>query len=268
MSFFEAIILGIIQGLTEFLPVSSSGHLVIFEKLLGLEIDATSQKGFDVILHFGTLLAIIFYFKQDLVQIFKGLGKALKTKSSNPELALFKNLIIATIPALFVGFFFSDFLDQWFRNTTTVAIMLFLTGLLLTLSEKFPKQKQKKKLNLKEAFFVGCAQACALIPGISRSGATISMAMFQGVKREMAARFAFLMAIPAITAAMGYVLLQAHAGKVLFPHYTILFMGFIASFVSSYLCVKFLMYFIQKHSLSVFSWYLFVVSGVLLVVSM
>ena len=267
MSFFDAIFLGIIQGFTEFLPVSSSGHLVIFEKLLGLEFSETSLKGFDIVLHFGTLLAIILYFKKDLVVMFKGVTLTINTKSCNSDVVLFKHLILATIPALFVGFFFNDLLDEWFRNTKSVGLMLAFTGLILILSDKFPKKKKKTNVNLKQSLLIGFAQAIALIPGISRSGSTISMAMFQGIQRETAARFAFLMAIPAISAAMGYVLLQVYLGEVVFPDYGILITGFIASFFSSYLCVKFLMHFIRKHSLSVFSWYLFGVSALLILSS-
>jgi len=264
LSFFDSIFLGFLQGLTEFLPISSSGHLVIFEKILELEFDKTSLKGFDVVLHFGTLLAITFYFKTDLIQLFKGLLQTIKTRKCNAESQLFLNLIIATVPVLFTGFFFNDFLDEYFRSIKTISFMLFFTGLILLLSEKFPQDKKEKKITLKQGFLIGCAQAVALIPGVSRSGSTISMAMFQGIKRESAASFAFLMAVPAIFAAMGYILLKTFLGEIVFPEFKILVVGFIASFVSSYLCVKFLMHFIRKHALSMFSWYLFGASVLLI----
>ena len=264
MTYFDALFLGILQGLTEFLPVSSSGHLVLFESILGLEFNESTLKGFDVVLHFGTLLAIIIYFKNDLINLFKGVEKSLKTKKLDKESTLFRNLLIATIPALFVGFFFNDLLDELFRNVKSVGIMLGLTGLVLILSEKFPQKKQSREINLKESILIGIAQSIALIPGISRSGSTISTAMFQGISRDEAARFAFLMAIPAISAATGYILLKALLGKIVFPEIGLLLTGFIASLISSYLCVKFLMHFIRKHSLSIFSYYLFIASLVLI----
>lgn len=266
MTYFQAIFLGIIQGLTEFLPVSSSGHLVLFEHFLNINFDETMLKGFDVILHCGTLLAIIFYFQKDLKQLWQGFVEAVQTKTCNANARVVRNLFLATVPALFVGFFWNDFLDENFRNVKAVGAMLILTGMLLFLGEKFPKQKKQTAINLKQSFFIGCAQAIALIPGISRSGSTISVAMLQGINRETAARFSFLMAIPAISAATGYVLLKAFLGEIFFPAFSILLIGFLTSFLSSYLCVKFLMQFIRKHSLSVFSYYLFVV-GLFLILS-
>lgn len=265
MNFLQASLLGILQGITEFLPISSSGHLVLFEHFLNIQLDENILKGFDVILHFGTLLAILIYFKKDLLQIFKGIKLAIKNKKCNQNTQTFHNIILATLPVLAVGFFFNDFIDQTFRDTKMVAIMLALTGLILILSEKFPQKKERKSLNLNNALIIGLFQVFALIPGISRSGTTISVAMFQGFSREAAARFSFLLAIPAISAAVCYVCLQAFLGKVIFPEISILIVGFFTSFISSYLCVTFLMQFIRKHSLSVFSWYLFIVSGALLI---
>lgn len=263
MSYFEALILGILQGVTEFLPISSSGHLVLLEHFLNLKIAESTLKGFDVILHFGTLLAIILYFKGDILKILKGVKAAIQTKTCNTDAYLFRNIILATIPILIVGFFFNDFLDENFRNPKMVALMLLITGVLLLFSEKFPRQKTEKIISLKKALIIGVVQSLALIPGISRSGSTIAIGMFQGVTRETAARFSFLIAIPAISAAVAYVCLQAILGKIVFPANTILLLGFLASFISSYLCVSFLMHFIRKYPLSFFSWYLFLVSGIL-----
>lgn len=266
MSYFESIFLGVLQGLTEFLPISSSGHLVLFEAFFKLKIPEETLKGFDVVLHFGTLLAILYYFRVDLFAIWNGLKKAHQTKACNTEAQLFRNLILATIPALFVGFFFNDFLDAYFRNVTMVAVMLFLTGIILFFGEKFPAQKTETQVGLKSAFLIGLAQSIALIPGVSRSGSTISMAMFLGITREKAARFSFLMAIPAISAATGYILLKAFLGKIIFPDISLLLLGFFASLFSSYFCVSFLMHFIRKYPLSIFSWYLWLISGILILV--
>lgn len=265
MSYFESIFLGIIQGLTEFLPISSSGHLVLFETFFQLNIDKNTLKGFDVILHLGTLLAIFYYFRTDLLALWHGVRQAYQTKTCNNEAQLVRNLILATLPALFVGFFFNNFLDVYFRNVPMVALMLFMTGLLLFLSEKIPAIKKKTQINLKSALVIGLAQSIALIPGISRSGTTISIAMLQGITREKAARFSFLLAIPAISAATGYILLKAFLGKIDFPALPILFVGFMASLVSSYLCISFLMNFIRKHSLAWFSLYLWIISSLLLI---
>ena len=189
MTFFEAILLGIIQGLTEFLPISSSGHLVLFQSWLNISIEGNT---FEVIVHIGTLGSILFVFWEDVYTILKNLTKR-ETQFQVGTLAL------ATIPAVLVGFTLKDYFEILFDNTTSVSIALMVTGVILFIS-KFAKQNNSS-ITWKSGLLIGLAQAIAIIPGISRSGFTISAALLLGKNSREAARFSFLLAIPVITGA-------------------------------------------------------------------
>ena len=198
MEFLDALILGILQGITEFLPISSSGHLIIGETYLGLNVD--TLKSFDVVVHVATLLAIITYFWVD----FKGMIKAflafcsgkLKKDDKYGKLILF--IVIGTIPAVIVGLFAEDIIDQHFRNIAAVGKWMLIIGILFLLAEHFHKKKKLASLTLRKSIFIGLMQALALIPGVSRSGSTIVAGLFSGIERSEAARFSFLLGIPAI----------------------------------------------------------------------
>jgi len=190
MRVFEAILLGVLQGLTEFLPVSSSGHLVIGQKFLGLEQPSVL---FDILVHGGTLLAIIFYFNKRIIGFYK------KVKN-------LKLIFIGSLPVVLIGFFLNDYLDLLFDSLAVVGLCLLITAGLLfsTLFIKKPN-KDLSQLNWLDSFRIGCLQALALLPGVSRSGSTVAAGLWQGLKRKRAFAFSFYLGMPAM---MGALILQ------------------------------------------------------------
>jgi len=264
MDIFQAVILGLVQGITEFLPISSSGHLVLAESLMHLDVEA--MKSFDIAVHFGTLLAILLYFRKDFLKLVAGffwyLGKKLGVKSSPEDVKKHEEwaklcgwLIAGTIPAIVVGLFFSDYLDENFRNATSVAVMMVVVGVLFFVAEYVAARIKSNELTLKNAVLIGVAQTLALIPGVSRSGATIASGIALGLKREAAARFSFLLGAVAIAAAAAYSLLQAFKGGAALPSFDIMSAGIITSFVTGYAAIAFLMSFLKKHTLHIFGIY-------------
>lgn len=257
MSFFQSIFLGILQGITEFLPISSSGHLILVEHWMGLKVD--ELKSFDVALHMGTLLAILLYFWKDFYGMLMGIfGKKIRSldmpfsESISFYRRLFIFLVIGTIPAILAGVFFGDTIDAVFRNNTkAVALMLFFVALLFFLAERHPREKKKTEIGLKETILTGIAQSFALIPGVSRSGATITAGLFQGLTRQEAARFSFLLGAPAIFGAGVWTLMSGVNGT----DFSLLFGGFISAAISGIFVIHFLMNFLKKYGLSVFAWY-------------
>ncbi len=189
MTIFEATLLGIIQGLTEFLPISSSGHLVIGQKMLGISI---AGNVFEVVVHLGTLGSVLIIFWPDILQLIKSL------KSETTQKYIF-TIVIGTLPAVIIGFLFKDIILEAFDNIKVVAITLMITGIIL-LSTKFVKTKLKD-ISISNGLLIGIAQAMAIVPGISRSGITIGLGMHLGIAPEKAVKFSFLLAIPAIAGA-------------------------------------------------------------------
>lgn len=255
MDLFQAVILGIVQGITEFLPISSSGHLIIVEQFMGLEM--SELKSFDVAVHVGTLFTILFYFRADvwkLLKSFIGLfGKKELREKKSEELIWF--IILGTIPAVIVGFTLEDQIDGFFRDSEKVAMAMLLVAGLFIISELIKKRfyKENKSLSLGKVMFIGLMQAMALIPGVSRSGSTISAGLMGGLDREEAARFSFLLGIPAIAGAGILTALNADSSDL---SYLVLFVGFISAFLSGLLSVSLLMKFLKNHSLMVFAVYL------------
>jgi undecaprenyl-diphosphatase len=211
MTTLEAIILGIIQGLTEFLPVSSSGHLVLFQQLFGLK---EAELFFDVCVHLGTLLAVMVVFRQEikniilaLMQLISSTGSKktiLQKIESDPDLKMALLIVIGSIPTAVLGFLFRGIADRLFASVFIVGLMLMVTGLLLWLTRWAAtrvEQPGADRLTPKNALIIGVVQGLAIIPGISRSGSTISIALLLGIRREMAARYSFLLSIPAIIGA-------------------------------------------------------------------
>jgi len=190
----------VVQGLTEFFPISSSGHLVFFQSLLGLE---EAPIFFDVMLHLGTLLAVVVFFWMDIRKIIEGIRSTLRRKEDNQEGAkLFLWIILATIPTGLMGILFKDLFESFFSKPKLVGGMLILTGLALWLTRWAKKEgKPLGRMGWFDAILIGVAQGIAIIPGISRSGATISMGLFCGLDRELAGKFSFLLSIPAILGA-------------------------------------------------------------------
>ncbi|OGP65225.1 MAG: undecaprenyl-diphosphatase UppP [Deltaproteobacteria bacterium RBG_13_53_10] len=200
MTVFQAIFLGVVQGLTEFLPVSSSGHLVFFQSLFGLE---KPQVAFDVMLHLGTLLAVVVYFRVDISQILLGTWAWVKGRSEGEEkVKLLLWIVVASVPTGLMGIIFKDWFESLFSRPKTVGLMLLVTGLLLWLTRTVRREEKRTgEMGVSDALFIGIAQGVAIIPGISRSGVTISTGLFLGLNRELAGKFSFLLSIPAILGA-------------------------------------------------------------------
>ncbi|MFH1276015.1 MAG: undecaprenyl-diphosphatase UppP [Candidatus Woesearchaeota archaeon] len=240
ISIIEAIILGIVQGLTEWLPISSSGHLVLFQHLFGLEVPIV----FDVILHLGSLLVIFFVFWKDIKKLFFGVLKGNKF-----YLKYFSYLILATIPIGLVGFFLKDIVESAFGDVRIVGYSLLLTALILFLS-KYPKNKEKK-LTWKSGLMVGLCQALAIFPGVSRSGTTISVGLMQGINREEAARFSFLLFIPAI---LGATVLEIGDISSI-SNLPALLIGTLTTIIVGFFSLKWLLKVIKRGNFSYFAWY-------------
>jgi undecaprenyl-diphosphatase len=267
MSIIESVLLGILQGLTEFLPVSSSGQLVLAEHFFDLQLDEGLMKSFDVFLHAGTLLALFILFWRDiwkmLVFLYKAaLKKELKEedKYSGTLLAL---LVVATIPAVVFALLFEDLIEGA-RMPLIVAFLLGFTATIFLLAERFPKGKSKTIVDIKVALMMGFFQILGVFPGISRSGMTISGGLFQGVSREVAARFSFMMAMPIILGASilsAIRIIQDGMGDLSIG---LIVSGFMASFVVSFIVAKFLLAMFKKISLSFFSIFLFIESALLI----
>lgn len=262
MSVFQALILGILQGVTEFLPVSSSGHLVLVESWFGLEVEKLLS--FDVILHAGTLVALFVYFRRDIVRMVRELLNVFRkgnherwtmNDGSHSEVFL---LIVATIPIVLLGPFLKDSIENVFRDPSMVVMMLGLTAVLLGLAEVIGKRTQKELKSFWVALLMGCFQVLAVIPGVSRSGSTIVGGLLGSLTREEAARFAFLMAIPAIGGATIFLLkdLIESLGDTGTVGVVPLLVGFSASVVASFGCIYGMLHFLRKRSLWVFVAYL------------
>jgi len=241
----QAIILGILQGITEFLPISSSGHLILGETLFHL--DVSQLKDFDVAVHVATLLAILVYFWRDL----------LKTK-------YWKWLILGTIPAVIIGFTLEDQIDALFRSALSVGIVMMLMGAIFTIPESKVKISKTQKFNWQKVLAIGIAQSIALIPGVSRAGSTIFAGTALGLKREEAARFSFMLGSIAIAGAGLLTAIDITETTVL---HVPLAAGFIAAFISGLAAVWWLMRFLKKHSLRVFGIYLLLIGGTTIALS-
>ena len=253
MDIIKAIILGIIQGLTEFLPVSSSGHLEIGKAILQDESIGEDSLIFTVVLHFATALSTIVVFRKDILTILKGLFQF----KWNEEAQFSVKIIISMIPAVIVGLFFEDQLEQLFGNNIVfVGAMLLLTGALLFLADK--AKNTNKSVSNQNALLVGIAQAIAMLPGISRSGSTIATSVLLGIDKTKAARFSFLMVIPLI---FGKIAKDILGGELsLSSNQSIpLLAGFIAAFLSGLLACTWMIALVKKSKLSYFAIYCFVV---------
>lgn len=249
MTTLEAFILGMVQGLTEFLPVSSSGHLVIFQHLFGLK---EAPLAFDVLLHMGTLIAVFIAFREDIVSILK-----------KPFDKLTFLILIGIIPAGLAGYFLEDYVEMAFQSLLVVGFGLIFTGFILKVSENYANNrillKEAEETSFKDAVFIGIMQALAILPGISRSGSTIAAGLFAGLNRDFAARFSFLLSIPVI---LGAGLLQIKnlgsglEAMRLLPYAV----GFLSSIIFGYFAIKVVLRLVRGGRLSVFSYYCWTVA--------
>lgn len=256
MSWIEALILGLVQGFTEFLPVSSSGHLELGKALFDLHLAAKDSLTFDVIVHGGTALSTVVVFRKDILQIISGLLKF----QWNDEAKFSLYVIVSMIPAAFIGLAFKDQIESLFEGQVLlVGAMLVITGLLLFLADR--AKKTQKQVGALEALIIGVSQAIAILPGISRSGATISTSVLLGIDREKAARFSFLMVLPLI---IGKNLVDVKdiyetGGGGLEISLPLLALGFVAAFVSGLFACNWMIALVKKAKLKYFAYYCFAV---------
>lgn len=262
MDYFEAFLLGIVQGLTEFLPISSSGHIEISKVILGSSFDKNEGLLFTIILHFATALSTMFIFRKDIINIFKGL----LTKKWNESKKFSLSILISMIPAVFIGLLYEDFINSLFNgNLILVAAMLYITGLLLFLSD-FLKLK-KKEITYKNSFIIGLAQAIAILPGISRSGATIATSVIMGIDREKAARFSFIMVIPLIFGSMFKSMIDYDFNFESFNILSLL-IGFISAFITGLFACKWMIRLVKSSKLYYFSIYCWIVGSIIVAYSL
>ena len=253
MDIIDAIILGIIQGLTEFLPVSSSGHLELGKAILGDSSIPEESLLFTVVLHFATALSTLVIFRKDVLDIFKGLFQF----QWNEEARFAVKIIISMIPAAVVGFFLEDFMEVFFDGAIIiVGIMLIITAVLLYLADK--ARTTAKDVSFRSAFVIGLAQAVAMLPGISRSGATISTSVLLGIDKTKSARFSFLMVVPLI---FGKVAKDLLGGEINFESSQMMAMGagFVAAFVAGLFACTWMIQLVRKSKLTYFAIYCLVV---------
>ena len=254
----QAIFLGVVQGLTEFIPVSSSGHLVFFQSLFGFK---KPQLLFDIMLHLGTLMAVGVYFRHDLWEMARGMRRSLMEKRLDPSARLLVWIVLATIPTGLMGILFMDWFESLFSKPRIVGGMLLITGLLLWLT-RLPKKEGRKieKMTWIDSILIGIAQGIAIIPGISRSGTTIATGLFRGLDRELAGKFSFLLSIPAI---LGATVLEFR--KMGSPGEAgINLLGMAVAFGVGIFSLKFLMKIIKNGRVSVFSYYCWAVGLVII----
>ena len=236
MSYFEAFILALIQGLTEFLPISSSAHLILPSAVFGWEDQGLS---FDVAVHVGTLAAVMIYFRIEVVSLLSAFFGSIFKGERSKEATLAWMILLATIPACLLGLLMKDIIETYLRSAWIIAITTIVFGLLLWyVDKKATLVDDEYQSTWKKALFIGIAQAMALIPGTSRSGATITAALYLGFTREAAARFSFLMSIPIILLAGGYLTLKlVESGAPIDLGF--LATGIVTSFISAYICIHF-----------------------------
>jgi undecaprenyl-diphosphatase len=254
VSLFQAVVLGVVQGLTEFLPVSSSAHLLLGRLFLGLDADKLGL-AFDVACHVGTLAAVVAYFRTDLWQMARAAPRVLQAGSVGPAQML-RLVIVGTLPVVVAGLTVTGVIEAHLRAPVVAAAALAGGGLLFFVAERFGTQRgESDSLGFGGALAIGVAQAAALVPGVSRSGATITLGMLLGLRREAAARFSFLLGVPAIVAAAGHEALALAAVGLSGEDAVRFLVGMAVSGVVGYLSIKYLLRYLAGHSLAAFGWY-------------
>ena len=283
MLLLKALILGLVQGLTEFIPISSSAHLVIIPWMFGWDDPALESLPFDVALHLGTLVALLAFFAKDWVRIVRsGVASIVERKigeDADRRLAWF--LVIASVPGGIVGLLFEKKLEEWFHPShgsiqssamIAMALIIVVLGGLLFLAERLAAHRRRmNQLTYFDSVLIGLAQALALFPGVSRSGSTITAGLALGLERETAARFSFLLSAPIVAGAGMKSLLTIYkgiqAGSITGSDFVLFVIGFAAATVSGYFCIRFLLRFLQKNPTNVFVYYRWVLAAVVLVIA-
>jgi undecaprenyl-diphosphatase len=279
MNLIQAIILGIVQGVTEFAPVSSSAHLVLAPWAFGWPMPSVA---FDAILHWGTLTAVIIYFRRDWVRVAKGFFRSLTARgawSASPggrladaDSRLAWWIIIGTLPAMVLGVAFKDFFESLFSSPISVGALLLVTALILVLGERAgvrarDRGREEGQINLADTLLIGLSQAAAIAPGISRSGATISTGLGRGLKRDASARFSFMLGAPIILGAGLLPLFDLVQAGGLRQELPALLVGFLTAAIAGYLCIKYLLSYLRHGSLYVFAAYCAVIGAATVLVN-
>ena len=260
----QALFLGILQGLTEFLPVSSSAHLILFPWFFRWNNPLVDSLTFDVALHAGTLLAILWFFWKDWVDLVRGFFRILaRRRVEKFQERLIVYIVLSTIPAAVAGFLLEKMIEGSFRNPALMVFPLIAVSFLMIYAERRPHLSHPlDKLTLKDSLIIGCAQALALLPGVSRSGITITTGLLRGYGREAATRFSFLLSTPVIAGAA--LLHLGHLPKEMASEWPIFAVGFASSGVVGYLAIAFLMRYLRQHTLNAFAGYRLVLAAVIL----
>jgi undecaprenyl-diphosphatase len=254
-----AALLGIVQGLTEFLPVSSSAHLILARAFLGWDAEQFGL-AFDVACHVGTLLAVVAYFKRDLLAMVTGLARAFEPE--DPTGRSIRLIVVGTVPIVLAGLTANDFIENTLRTPPVAAVALGLGALVMLAAEGVGRRSRgEESMTLGEALAVGLAQASALIPGVSRSGATITVAMFLGLRRDAAARFSFLLGVPAILAAAAKEALELRHQPLTGETAQLFAIGMLTSAIVGYLTVKYFIQYLAGHRLNAFAFYRFALAA-------
>lgn len=272
MSVIEAIIIAIVEGITEFLPISSTGHMIIAQNLMGIESNEF-VKAFTVIIQFGAILSVVVLYWNRFFR-FNQVPESAKGhffKTIFYKYEFYWKLLLAFIPAAILGFLFNDIIDELLESVLVVAIMLVLGGILMLFVDKWFNTPEQGAQNVtyKNAFIIGCYQCIAMIPGVSRSMATIVGGMSRGLSRKNAAEFSFFLAVPTMAAATGYKLLKlitSNTGfELLKENIGVLVLGNVVAFVVALLAIKFFIGFVTKYGFKLFGWYRIVVGGIILI---
>ena len=264
MNFIQSILMGIVQGLSEFLPISSSAHLVFtsnfYKVIKGLEIvqESNEEIFFDTMLHFGTLIAVLIYFRKEIFEILKALFNSLKTKDftdKNTKMGLY--ILLGTIITVIVAFPMEKVAEKLVYSPSIVGILLIITGFILFYSEyRSKKTATKSEIDLKSSIMIALAQGLAVLPGFSRSGWTIATGLFNGLDRLTSAKYSFLLSIPIILgASMVYPFIKIDFHEAVTYNWVSIILGTFVSAVVGYLCIKYFLKFIAKFSLAIFGYY-------------
>ncbi len=280
MLILKAVFLGVIQGLTEFIPISSSAHLVIIPWMLQWEDPALESLAFDVALHLGTLIALLVYFAHDWVRLIRaGIASVVERKvGEDPERRLAWFLVIGSVPGAIVGLLMERRIEEWFhpsqgsiQSSSMIAMACIIAALggFLFLAERFADhQRNMSQLTYRDSILVGLAQALAIFPGVSRSGSTITAGLALGLERETAARFSFLLSAPIVAGAGLKSLLsiskEIQSGAIGGSDYILFPIGLVAAAVSGYFCIRFLLRFLQNHPTNVFIYYRWILAVLVL----
>lgn len=272
MSIIEAIIIAIVEGLTEFLPVSSTGHMIIAQSLLGVESDEF-VKAFTVIIQFGAILSVIVLYWKRFFRFSEipAEAKGNFIKELYYRFEFYWKLLAGFAPAAVLGLIFSDKIDELLESVTVVAVMLVLGGILMLFVDKWFNRPEEgpQKITYKNAFIIGFYQCIAMIPGVSRSMATIVGGMTRGLSRKNAAEFSFFLAVPTMAAATGYKMLKLFMSdtgyELLKENIGVLIIGNVVAFVVALLAIKFFIGFVTKYGFKLFGWYRIIIGGILLI---